>query len=231
MSHSVVSLFAAIALIFTATPTQGQDAARSILIPEETAIHVRTERAVDARHARIGEPVRFTLSENIEVSGAVAVPRGTALSGEVVSVRRAGALTGTSELTLKLTALELGGESYPVYSYQFRMEGVSRTAPALEKIGKGAAVGALAGNVLGSSATTGAGKAAKVAEAAAAGGAAGTAFALVTAPPPLVLPAEAQMDFYLAAPMSVKPVNAAEAERLSKRLISSHPVLYVHGER
>jgi hypothetical protein len=202
-----------------------------VLIPEETAIHVRTDRPVDVRHARIGEPVRFTLSENIEVSGAVAIPRSTSLSGEVVSVRRAGALTGTPELTLKLTTLELEGESYSVYSYQFRMEGVSRTAPAMAKIGKGAAVGALAGNVWGSSDTTAGGKAAKVAEAAAAVGAAGTAFALVTAPPPLILPAKAQMDFYLAAPMSVKSVSAAEAARLSKKLVSSHPVLYVHGER
>jgi hypothetical protein len=54
---------------------------------------------------------------------------------------------------------------------------------------------------------------------------------MVTPGPVIDLPAEWQIDFYLASPISVVPVSRREAERLSEGLYSGGPVLYVRGER
>jgi hypothetical protein len=157
-----------------------------LLIPEETPLVVRIDQPLSAKHSRSGQPVSFTLSQNVTIEGAVAIPRGSILHGEVVLAHRAGALTGTPELILKLDSLDLGGKCYPVYSYQFAVKGISRTAPAVSKIEGGAVLGGLAGNVLGTApygTTTDAGKAARIAEGAGAGAGIGTAAALIAPHP------------------------------------------------
>jgi hypothetical protein len=206
-----------------------------IVLPEETPLRVRIERPLNTRRTRTGEPILFTLVEDVSLGGAVAIPRGATLHGKVEQAHKANALGGRPELVLKLESLELGGRSYPLYSYRFRMDGVSRTALAFAKIAEGAIIGAQVGNVWGgpgfTAASSTATRAEKAGEAAAAGAGVGTAVALVTAPPPLIVPAEAQLDFYLAAPLAIEPIGAEEAERLGKRVSSDKPKLYVRGER
>jgi hypothetical protein len=46
----------------------------------------------------------------------------------------------------------------------------------------------------------------------------------------VTIPAEAQMDFHLAAPIAVVPVTPAEAQRLAQKMRPGGPVLYVRGE-
>jgi hypothetical protein len=65
---------------------------------------------------------------------------------------------------------------------------------------------------------------------AAVGAGVGTAVAAVTPGPAIDIPAESQIDFYLASPISVVPASEREAERLSEGLYSGGPVLYVRGE-
>ena len=205
-----------------------------LVLPEETPLRVRIERSLNTRRSRTGEPLLFTLVDDVSLNGVVAIPRGATLHGEVEQAHKATALAGRPELILKLDSLELGGRVYPLYSYRFQLEGVSRGAPALGKIAAGAILGAQAGNVLGGPAFTTAGstaeRAEKTAEGAGAGAGAGTAVALLTAPPPLVIPAEAQLDFYLAAPLAVQPVSSEEAAQLRRKISSDEPKLYLRGE-
>lgn len=211
------------------------DSSTALVLPEETPLRVRIEKPLNTRHTKTGEPIAFTLVEDVSLNGIVVIPRGATLHGEVQEAHKASALGGRPELVLQLQSLELAGHLYPLYSYQFRMAGVSRTAPALGKIAEGAIIGAQAGNVLGGPAFSGTSSAAtraeKAGEGAAAGAGVGTAIALVTAPPPLIVPAEAQLDFYLAAPLAIKPVGAEEATRLRKRVSSDEPRLYLRGDR
>lgn len=207
----------------------------AVVLPEETPLRVRIEKPLNTRRTKTGEPITFTVVEDVSLNGAVVIPRGATLHGEVEQAHKASALGGRPELVLQLQSLELGGRLYPLYSYEFRMVGVSRTAPALGKIAEGAIIGAQAGNVLAGPAfskTSSAGtRAEKAGEGAAAGAGIGTAIALVTAAPPLVVPAEAQLDFYLAAPLAIHPVGAEEAARLRRRVSSEEPKLYLRGDR
>jgi hypothetical protein len=74
----------------------------------------------------------------------------------------------------------------------------------------------------------------KNAEDISAGAAAGAglvvAAAAMTPRPEIDIPAESQIDFYLASPISVQPVSAADAEKLAQRLHPGGPVLYVRGD-
>jgi hypothetical protein len=204
-----------------------------VIVPEETLVQVITEQPLTSDKSRVGTPVSFMVSEDVAVNHVLVIPRGAKVRGEVVEDKKAGRISGSPALTVKLDSLELGGQSYALYAYEFRVEGTSKTRPARAMVG-GAEVGALAGAVA-SARSSGGPTVAKNAEdisAGAAAGAAAVAAAAAMAPRPVVsLPAESEMDFYLASPISVQPVSEKEAERLSQRVHPGGPVLYVRGER
>lgn len=209
------------------------DPEAQITVLEDTLIRVMTNEPLSSRQSRDGTPVLFTLSEDVVVGNVLVIPRGAAIHGEVVQARKAGVLTGSAELTLKLVSLDLGGRSYPLYTYQFRAQGTSKMQPTETKVKGGAVVGAIAGGVFSGSAkggSTDVGRIAGMATGAAVGAGVGTMVAAATPGPALTIPAEAQMDFYLASPISVAPVSSKEAAQMAQGLHRGGPALYVRGE-
>lgn len=206
---------------------------KHILLDEGTLIRVMTEQSLNSERSKAGTPVLFTVSEDVIVGNVVVIPRGATVHGEVVEGRQGGRISGIPQLTLKLDSLELGGQSYPLYAYHLRAEGTSKTKPTAAGVVGGAEVGAIAGAVIASKQSGGTTPAntAKVMGAGAAAGAGVVALAAAATPRPQVdIPAESQMEFHLAVPISVQPVSEDEAERLSKRVRPGGPVLYVHDD-
>jgi hypothetical protein len=204
-----------------------------VTVLEDTLIRVMSNEPVSSRYSKDGAPVLFTLSEDVVVDNILAIPRGATVHGEVVQTKKAGVLTGSPELTLKLVSLDLGGRSYPLYTYLFKAQGTSKTKPTETKIKGGAVVGAIVGGVFSGSAkggSTATSKAAGMATGAAVGAGVGTAVAAATPGPSMAIPAESQIDFHLASPISVVPVSAKEAARLSQGMRPGGPVLYVRGD-
>jgi hypothetical protein len=204
-----------------------------ITVLENTLIRVRTDRPMSTRQTKEGAALLFTLSEDVIVDNVLVIPRGASVHGTVVESTQPGTLTGAPELILKLTDLDLGGKTYPLYTYQFKVEGTSKTKPTETKIKGGLVIGAIVGGAFSGSAngeTNGVGKAAGMATGAALGASVGTLVSAATPGPILSLPAESQMDFYLASPIAVEPVSAKEAARLSQGLHPGGPVLYVRGD-
>jgi hypothetical protein len=204
-----------------------------VTVLENTLFRVMTNDPLSTRETRKDAPLLFILSEDVVVDGVLIIPAGATVHGTVVESKQAGTFTGRPELILKLTSLDLGGRSYPLYSYQFTVEGTSKTRPTENKILGGAVIGAVVGGVLSESAkgaTTAAGKLAEIGTGSAIGAGAGTAVAAATPGPILTIPAESQFDFILASPISVVPVTPEEAKRLSQGLHPGGPVLYVRGQ-
>jgi rhamnogalacturonan acetylesterase len=203
-----------------------------LTVLEDTLLRVLTNQPVNGNTAKDGAPFLCTLSEDVTIGNALAIPRGATLHGTVIRSRKAGILTGSPELTLKLVSLDLGGRSYPLYTYQFKVQGTSKTPPTETKVARGAAVGALAGGIgvskYGKNSDTG--QAANMATGAAIGAAVGTAIAAATPGPAIVIPAEAQIDFYLAAPITVPPASPQDAARLAQRVRAAGPTLYVRDD-
>ncbi len=205
----------------------------AVTVLENTPIRVISDDPMSTRQTHEGALLRFTVSEDVVVDHVVVIPRGATAHGTVVDSRSSGTLTGSPELTLRLTSLDLGSKTYPLYTYLFRVEGTSKTKPTERKVRDGAVIGAIVGGAFSGSAkgeTTAVGRAAGMGTGAVLGAGIGTAVAAATPGPILDIPAESQMDFYLALPIAVEPMSAKEAARLSEGLHRGGPMLYVRGE-
>ena len=206
-----------------------------ITILEDTLIRVQTIEPVNSKRLKEGSSMLFMVNEDVYVGDLLAIPRGATVHGIVIESKKAGVLTGSPELTLKLVSLDWGGRSYPLYTYQFKVKGTSKTRPTETKALRGAEVGAVVSSITtGVSAkgpvTEGPNRMETIAAAAAVGAGVGTLVSAATPGPGIWIPSEAQLDFYLAAPITVMPVSAKEAARLAQGLHPGGPSLYVRGD-
>ncbi len=194
-----------------------------VTIPAGTLIQLRTSESVDSKHARGGEPVQFTVIQDVTFGGVLAIPRGATVHGVIADVRHAesGTLTGSAELALQLTSLDLGGQTYPLESDAFRVKGPGKGERSAGNILGGAVLGAIIGGAAGGGGGAAIG--------AAAGGTAGTAVSAAQRGPNAWIPAEALVTFHLTAPITVNPVDPQEAARLAQGLYPGGPTLYRRG--
>jgi hypothetical protein len=124
-------------------------------------------------------------------------------------------------VALQLTSLELGGQSYPLQSDEFRVKGPSKAGRTAGSAFGGALLGAIIGGAAGggTGAAIGAG----------AGAATGTVASAATTGPGAWIPAEARVDFHMLAPITVNPVSEQETLRLGQGLYPGGPTLYQRG--
>jgi hypothetical protein len=125
-----------------------------------------------------------------------------------VKVKKPGALGGSGELQLQVSAVNLGGKSYPVATDIWSNRGPNKAGYTASNTVGGAVVGALIGGLLG--------RGPGAAVGAAVGGGAGLAASAGTSGPRLYLPAESLINFHLATPVTVQPVSWQEAQRLAQ---------------
>jgi len=194
-----------------------------VTIPQGTLLQLRTSEGLTSKRAKDGEPVQFTVIRDVAVGGVLALPKGATVHGVVTEVKKVGSgdLGGSSELALKLTSLDLGGQSYPLDSDQFKVKGPSKTGQTVGNAIGGGLVGAIIGCAVG--------RGAGCAIGAGAGVAAGTAASAASPGPGVWIPAEALVTFHLNTPLTVSPVSAQEAARLSQGLYTGGPSLYRRG--
>jgi hypothetical protein len=194
-----------------------------VTIPQGTLLQLRTSEAVGSKRAKDGEPVQFTVIQDVTFGGVLAIPRGATVHGVVSEVKKehAGELGGSSELVLKLTSLDLGGQSYPMDTDAFKVKGPNKAGQTVGNGLGGAIVGAIIGGALGrgEGAAIGAG----------AGAAAGVGASAASSGPNVWIPAEALVTFHLKTPLTVNPVSAQEAARLAQGLYPGGPNLYRRG--
>jgi BON domain len=202
-------------------PPAYQPARGPVTVPQGTLIQLRTSEPVDGKRAKAGTPVQFTVIQDVPVGGVLAIPRGATVHGVITEVKKAGELTGSNELALTLTSLDLGGQSYQIQSDEFRVKGPGKgNETARNTIG-----GALLGTIIGCAAGRGVG----CAVGAGAGAAAGAGATAASSGPRAWIPAEALVTFHLYAPVTVNPVSAQEAARLAEGLYPGGPNLYRRG--
>jgi hypothetical protein len=192
-----------------------------VTIPQGTLLQLRTSEAVVSKRAKDGEPVQFTVIQDVAFGGVLAIPRGATVHGVVSEVKKAGDLGGSASLALTLTSLDLGGQSYPIETDAFKVKGPNKAGQTVGNGVGGAILGAIIGGAIGrgEGAAIGAG----------AGAAAGVGASAASGGPNAWIPAEALVSFHLKAPLTVNPVNAQEAARLAQGLYAGGPNLYRRG--
>lgn len=204
----------------TPPPPRYKIANGPITVPQGTLIQVRTNEPVNSKRAKDGEPIQFTVIQDVTMGGVLAIPRGATVHGVISDVKssNSGSLTGSNQLALQLTSLDLMGQSYPLESDQFKVKGPGKGARTAENTVGGALLGAIIGGAVGR------GEGAAIGAAAGAG--AGVAGSAASSGPGVWIPAEALVSFHLATPVTVQPVTQDEAMRLAQGLYPGGPNLY-----
>ena len=202
-------------------PAQPEGPRESVTIDAGQLLKLRTAESLNSRRAKDGEVVEFTVVRDVYAAGVLAIPRGATIRGQVVDVKKGGALAGSGELALKLSTLEMEGRSYPLDADQFSVKGPNKAGHTVSNALGGALMGALIGGAVGG------GRGAAIG--AAAGGAGGTAASAASGDAQVWIPAESLIAFHLNSPLTVTPVSAAEAQRLATGLAPApgqQPTLY-----
>jgi len=192
-----------------------------VTIPQGTLLQLRTSEPVNSKRAKDGEPVQFMVIADVAMGNVLAIPRGATVHGVVTEIKKPNELAGSPVLALTLTSLDLGGQSYPLDTDQFKVKGPNKAG---QTVGS-----ALGGGVLGTIIGCAVGRGFGCAVGAGAGVAAGTAASAASPGPGIWIPAEARVDFHLKSPLTVTPVSAQEAARLAEGLYQGGPSLYRRG--
>jgi hypothetical protein len=192
-----------------------------VTVPAGTLLVLRTREPIRSKHAKDGTPVEFMVARDVAVGGVLAIPRGATVHGVVTEDKQAGDLKGGAVLGLVLTTLDLGGQSYPLDSTQFKVKGPGKGNLTANNVVGGTVMGTIVGCI--------AGRGVGCAVGAGAGALVGTGAAAAAPKPGIWIPAEARVQFHLKSPLTVNPVSAREAARLAQGLYQGGPNLYRRG--
>jgi len=171
-------------------------AAAADTIPSGAKVSVRLATGINSKTAKTGQTFHGTLAHNLTVNGKTIADAGAPVKGKVTHAKSSGRLHDPGELTLRLTSVEIHGQAVPISTTAYRAKGKSHTKGNVEKIGGGAAAGALIGGVAGG------GKGALIGTAVGAG--AGTGVAAATGKEEASVPAEAALTFTTTTTATVK---------------------------
>ena len=183
-------------------------AATAAGIPSGTNVTVRVGSAISSETAQPGDTWDGSLENAIVVGGTTLARAGAPVRGRVVDSKSSGRLHAPGILSVSLVSVD----GMPVSTTRATFGGKGHTKSNAEKIGGGAAVGALIGGLAGG------GKGAAIG--AGAGAAAGTGVAMATGKQEATIPAESALTFTVT---SGSASTAARARTRTRRRRSAAP--------
>lgn len=187
----------------------------TVTVPANTILTVRMIDSVDSASNQAGQLFRASLDAPIVVDDKVIVPAGSDAYVKLVNASSAGRIAGRSELTLELASVVFQGRTYNLVTSDVRQSGSSRGKNSAEKIGGGAALGALIGAIAGG------GKGAAIG--AAVGGGAGAGVQVFTKGKQVKIPSETRLDFTLQQPVDITYLPGKRSRHRSDRAPSEQP--------
>ncbi len=110
---------------------------------------IRMIDGVDSKTNNVGDIFHASLETDLNVNGTLVARKGTDVYGRLANAKGAGRLAGSSELQLELTRMVINGQDYPVVSSDYTLKGKGRGSNTAEKVGGGAAFGAIIGAIAG----------------------------------------------------------------------------------
>jgi hypothetical protein len=187
-------------------PMVAQKGGDAVIVAAGTVLRVRINQGMDSRKTAPGTAFDGVVLSDVVAGGSIAIPRGATVQGVVNDVQNAGQFKGRGELSLQLTQVNLGGQTYPLVTTPWSQQGADKTGATVgNTIGLGA-VGAMIGAVAGGGvgAAVGAGV----------GGVTGLVASSASHRGEVWIPAEAILSFSLTQPTELTTVSQAELNRL-----------------
>jgi hypothetical protein len=185
----------------TSAPEPPPPAYQTLTLPAGTDIPVRLTQTLDSANTPSGTPFSGVTTREIDANGMMAIPAGAAVSGTVVEAKDAAHFKGDSLLSLQLNSVRRRGKVIPVSTDSYTDQGTGRGKNSIEKIGGGAAVGAILGGIFGG------GEGAAIG--AAAGGGGGAAVQGFTRGQQVRIPSETVLRFHLTNPITIQSAEPA----------------------
>jgi hypothetical protein len=178
-------------------PAKPAPAPPALVLPRGTRLQVRLNQTIDVKHAESGDRFSGVLAEPVVEGNTVAVPSGSAASGDVLVAHKRGHFKGKSVLALTLTRLEVNGAIYRIDTSNLARTKKGKGKRSAAFIGGGAGMGMLIGGL----ATGGVG----LLVGGLAGGGAGALGAAFTGNGDLSIPAESVVTFRLQDALTLSP--------------------------
>jgi hypothetical protein len=170
--------------------------AAQVTIPAGTVVNVRMIDGISSDQNYAGQTFRASLDNPIRVGNQVVLPRGATALVKLIQVKSAGRVTGRSELSLQLVAIETAHQNYAVASNVVGFRGKSEGKKTAKNAGIGGAVGAGVGALLGG------GKGAAIGAGLGAG--TGVAANAMHEGKQIYVPSETLVQFHLSSPLHVR---------------------------
>ncbi len=168
-----------------------------ITVPAGTTLAIRIDQRISVKTTRPGDAFTGEVVQPVMASdGSDLIPKGARVRGVVDAAHRRGHFKGRSILELRLTALELNGQEYPLQTADLARTKKGKGKRSAAFIGGGSGLGMLVGGV----ATGGVG----LLVGGLVGGGAGTAAAGLTGNRDIEIPAETVVNFRLAQDLVVQ---------------------------
>ncbi|HXX71143.1 MAG TPA: BON domain-containing protein [Candidatus Acidoferrum sp.] len=168
-----------------------------IVVPAGTDLVVTTSQALGSKLSQTGQTFLASVAQTVSVDGQTAIPKGSAVSGTVVTAKEKGKIKGEGQLSLTLKSVTVNGQTYPIRTATLDSTVKGKGKRTAATTGGGAAGGALIGGIAGGG--KGAGIGALV------GAGAGFVGGAFTGNKQIELPAESALTFSFSAPLTLPP--------------------------
>jgi hypothetical protein len=119
------------------------------VVPAGTAVSIRTASALGSKLSQPGDTFQGTTTNSIRVKGDTVIPAGSAVSGVVVDAKTRGKIKGEGDLSIRLTAINVHGRSYPIQTATLDQTLKGKGKRTAVATGGGAGIGALIGGIAG----------------------------------------------------------------------------------
>jgi hypothetical protein len=168
-----------------------------IVLPVGTTLTVTVDQALSSDKSQSGQTFQATLAQPVTVRGTTAIPKGSSVTGTVVTAKKKGKIKGEGQLALSLTSITIRGKNYPIQTGTLDSTVKGKGKRTAATTGGGAAGGALIGGLAGGG--KGAGIGALV------GAGAGFVGGALTGNKQIEIPAESPLSFTLSKSLTLPP--------------------------
>jgi len=168
-----------------------------IVLPAGTTLTVTVDQALSSDKSQSGQTFQATLAQPVTVRGTTAIPKGSNVTGTVVTAKKKGKIKGEGQLALSLTSITIRGKNYPIQTGTLDSTVKGKGKRTAATTGGGAAGGALIGGLAGGG--KGAGIGALV------GAGAGLVGGALTGNKQIEIPAESPLTFTLSKSLTLPP--------------------------
>jgi outer membrane lipoprotein SlyB len=182
-------------------------------IPSGTTVRIRIIDKLSSEDNQVGDAFHATLEDPITVDGKDLYPKGADVTGRIADLHKSGRLSEPGELDLVLNQVTSGSMTSTLRVQPLVIKGESHTKSNVEKVGGGAALGAIIGAIAGG------GKGAAIGTVA--GGAAGTGAAAATGKKAATVASETVLSFTTVADSGVVAQNVPAQDHATENQSSA----------